>query len=155
LTMQDTLTAIPKLIQFFIVTAVVVSIASALSGMTYFQGAFAFDQAQKALMFMDYAGMFLTVGFFIVGVGLAALVPSNRAYLPISFIFLVVSILISAVMADTWVALVSTGPLQSAASSLPLINLVASNMPVVIGVMGLVVMIATYTSLGGGSRAAR
>jgi len=145
--MRDTLTAVPKLIQFFIVTAVIVAIASALSGMKYFQGSFAFGQAQKALMFMDYAGMFLTVGFFIVSVGLAALTRNNRVFLPISFVFLVISVLISAIMGDTWVALVSTGPLQSAASSL--------HMPLVIGVMGLTVMIATYTSLGGGVRAPR
>jgi len=106
-------------------------------------------------MFMDYAGMFLTVGFFVVAVGLAALSPNNRIFMPISLVFLVVSVLISAIMSDTWLALVSQSALSGAAGSLPLINLVASNMPLVIGIMGLVVIAATYTSLGGGQRVPR
>jgi len=154
-TMRDVLTAIPNLMQFFVVTVIVVAIASGLAGTSYFSGSFAFAQAQQALMFMDYAGMFLTVGFFVVSVGLAALSPNNRIFMPISLVFLVVSVLISAIMSDTWLALVSQGALSGAAGSLPLINLVASNMPLVIGIMGLIVIAATYTSLGGGQRVPR
>lgn len=143
------------MIQFFIVTAVVVSIAGALGNISYFSGSFAFGQAQQALAFMDYAGMFLSVGFFVVSVGLAALSRNNKVFMPVSVVFLTVSVLVSAILSDTWLALVSQGALSGAASSLPLINLVASNMPLFIGTMGLIVISATYTSLGGGRRAPR
>jgi len=155
MTMRDVISSSVGMFRFFIVAAVVLAIASSLGAMPYFQGSFAFAQAEKTLAMVDYIGLFLTVGFFVVSVGLAALSVNNRVFMPISLIFLVVSVLLSAIFADVYLVLVSSGPLAQAAQALPIINLLASNMPLVIGVMGLSVILALYTRMGGGRRAAR
>lgn len=156
MTLQDVLSSAVGLFAFSITAVIVVGIASALGEMTYFSDSFAFAQASQALAMVDYIGLFLTAGFFVVSVGLAALSRNNRVFLPISVIFLVIDILLAAIFSDVYVALVSNeGFLGSAANSLPILNLLASNMPLLIGTMGLIVIIALYTNLGGGRRAAR
>lgn len=152
--MRDVFSSSVALLRFFIVVVVVVAIATALGGMSYFQGSFAFTQAQTALSYMDYAGLFMAVGFFIVSVGLAALSRNSRVFMPISLISLIVAVLFSAVFSDTYLALVSDSALTTAAESLPIINLLATNLPLFIGVMGLTVITALYTSIGGGGRRA-
>lgn len=141
--------------QLSIVILVVVATAGAIGSTSYFSGAFAFNQAQAALAMMDYVGLFLTLGFFIVSVGFAALSRNNRVFLPISLIFLVVDILLAAIFADIYHVLISTSFIGGAVSTLPIINLILGNFPLMIGVMGLTVILALYTGLGGGRRAAR
>jgi len=155
MTMRDVISSSVGMFRFFIIAAIVVAIGSSLGSMPYFQGSFAFAQAEQALAMIDYVGLFLTVGFFITSVGLAALSVNNRVFMPISVIFLVISVFLAAIFADVYLVLVSTGPLAAASQSLPIINLLASNMPLVIGVMGLSVILALYTRMGGGRRAAR
>jgi hypothetical protein len=155
MTQSDVLSSSVALTRFFIVVLVVLGIASAIGNIPYFQGTFAFGQAEKALVMMDYVGLFMTVGFFIVSVGLAALSRNNKVFMPISLVFLVITVIVSAVFADVYMVLVSSSFLGSAAESIPIINLLATNLPLLVGVMGLVVIAATYTSVGGGTRAAR
>jgi len=156
MSMQDVTSSATAFLQFSIVTLVVVAVAGAIGSTSYFSGSFAFSQAESALMMMDYVALFVTTGFFIVSVGLAALSRNNRVFLPISVIALVINVFLAAVFSDTYVALVeSSSFLGGAAESLTILNLLAGNMPLVFGVMGLSVIIALYTSLGGGSRAPR
>lgn len=156
MSMQDVLSSTVGLFAFAITALVVVGVASSLGGMSYFSNSFAWAQASSALALVDYIILFLTSGFFVVSVGLAALSINNRVFLPISVIFLVIDVLIAAIFSDVYLSLVNSSTfLGQAASSLTILNLIASNMPLVIGVMGLSVIIALYTRLGGGRRAAR
>lgn len=153
--MQDVVTSSVAFLQFALVGLIVAGIAAALGGESFFASSYAFQQAEKALGMIDYIALFSTTGFFIVSVGLAAVSRNNRIFLPISFLFLVVSVILSGVFSDVYVALASQGVLAQAASSLPILNMLAANMPLVFGVMGLTVIIALYTQLGGGRRVAR
>jgi len=156
MSMQDVLSSTVGLFAFSITAVIVVGIASALGSIPYFSNSFAWAQASQALAMIDYIALFLTAGFFVVSVGLAALSVNNRVFLPISVIFLVIDVLLAAIFSDVYVGLVNSSSfLGQAASSLTILNLLASNMPLVIGVMGLSVIIALYTNLGGGRRAAR
>jgi len=156
MSMQDVTSSAIGFFQFSIVTLVVVGIAAAIGSTSYFSGTYAFGQAESALMMMDYVALFITTGFFIVSVGLAALSRNNRVFLPISIIALIVNVVLAAVFSDVYVALVEGSSfLGGAAESLTILNLLAGNMPLVFGVMGLSVIIALYTSLGGGRRAPR
>jgi len=147
--MRDVFSSSVALFRFFILVVIVVAISTALGGMSYFNSSFAFAQAQTALSYMDYAGLFMTVGFFIISVGLAALSRNSRVFMPISLMSLVVAIVLSAIFSDTYLALVSNSSLTGAAQSLPIINLLATNLPLLIGVLGLTVITA---DIGGGGR---
>lgn len=155
MTMRDVLTSAVAFLQFAIVALIVVGISSALGGFQYFANSFAFAQASQALSYMNYAGLFLVVGFFIISVGLAAYSVNNKIFMPISVLFLVIDVLLAAVFSDVFVSIVqSTALFQNAGQVLNLMTLLASNLPIVIGTMGLAVIAATYTNIvGGGQRA--
>src|SRR6056297_1729005 len=157
MTMRDVLTSGVAFFQFAIVALIVVGISTALGGFSYFSNSFAFAQASQALTYMNYVGLFLIIGFFIISVGLAAYSINNKIFLPISILFLVIDVVLAAVFSDVFVSIVqSTAMFQNAGQVLNLMTLLASNMPVVIGVMGFSVIVATYTNIvGGGQRAAR
>jgi len=155
MSLQDVTSSMVGIFQFSIVTLIVLGIAGSLGSMSYFSGSSAFQSAQTALSMMDYVGLFITLGFFIVSVGLAALSRNNRIFLPISIIFLVIDVLLAAIFSDIYMVLVNTGFLGGVVSSIPVMNLILVNFPLMIGVMGLTVILALYTSLGGGRRAAR
>lgn len=155
--MRDVLSSGVAFFQFAVVALIVVGISSALGGFSYFADSFAFAQASTALSYMNYVGLFLVTGFFIVSVGLAAYSVNNKVFLPISALFLVIDVLLAAVFSDVFVSIVqSSSMFQNAGQVLSLMSLLASNLPLVIGTMGLTVLIATYTNVvGGGQRASR
>jgi len=153
--MRDVLSSSVAVFRVFLVILVVIGIATSLSQVPYFSNSFAFAQAEQALAFMDYVGLFMTVGFWIISVGLAALSVNNRVFMPISILFLVINVLLTAIFSDVYIILAETGFLGQASQNLPIINLIASNMPLVFGIMGLTVITALYTQIGGGRRAQR
>jgi hypothetical protein len=154
LTLQDLVTSAVSTFQYAIVLLIAIAIMAALGSTAYFDSSFAFQQAQAALQFQDYTVLFMVVGFFIISVGLAALSVNNRIFLPISVMMLIVDVLLAAIFADVFSALAANPALSSAANSLPLANLLLGNFPLVIGMMGLIIIVATYTQLGGGGRRA-
>lgn len=154
MTLEDLTTSLTGIFQYSIIVLIAISITASLGSMNYFSSSFAFQQAEAALAFQDYTALFLTIGFFIVSVGLAALSVNNRIFLPISIVFLIVDVILAAVFADVFLVLANSSFLGTAANQLPLINLILGQFPLVIGVVGLIVILATYTQLGGGGRRA-
>lgn len=153
--MRDVLTSGSAFFQFSILVLVVAAAASAIGTVPYFADSFAFSQASTAISMFNYVALFVVLGFFIVSVGLAAFSRNNRVFLPVSILFLVIDVVLSAVFSDVFVALVQSSSLLGSASEiLSLMTLLASNLPVVIGVMGLTVIVATYTNIAGGGRRA-
>jgi hypothetical protein len=153
--MQDVTTSAVALIVFSIVTVTVLGVASAIGSVPYFANSTAFAQAEAALAMMDYVGILLTTGLFVTSIGLAALSRNNRVFLPVSLLVLVIDVVLAAVFSDVFVSLTEKSFLASGASTLGVTSLIASNLPLVIGVLGVVVIIALYTNLGGGRRATR
>jgi len=121
-----------------------------------FNNSTAFEQAAgSSLGVFNTAIIFLLVGMVVASVVLAARIPANPIFLPISLILLVMVILIGTIMSNVFVEFAEVPAMQEVVNFLPQVTWVMKNMHIVMGVAGFVLVVAMYSTSGGKERRAR
>jgi len=141
----------------FGVTLIVASqLLNSLQSHSFFAGKAPIEAAATSLGILDYGMIFLTVGMFVASILLAASIPANRVFLPISLLTLVIAVFVSAQLGNVYTAIASTGAFEEVVSTLPWASEILYNFPFLIGVGGFLIILAMYTrDSGGGTRAPR
>ncbi|EMA06151.1 hypothetical protein SAMN05443574_14013 [Haloarcula vallismortis] len=153
----DDLFHIAALLFGFGVSLVVASkLLDSLMQNQFFAGKAPMQSAAQALSILDYGMIFLTVGLFVSSIILAAYIPANRIYLPISLLTLVIAVFTSAQLANAYTVIASTQAFQAVTDTLPWATRILYNFPYLIGIGGFLIILAMYTrDSGGGTRVAR
>jgi len=126
-----------------------------LMNFSFFSNSIAMQKAGTALTVLDYGMVFMVIGFFTSSIYIASRIRTSKLFLPLSFLFLFVSVWISAIFADVWKVLVSSSVFSNVVNSLPFASRILLNLPLLMFASGCIIIVALYTRVGGGTRAAR
>jgi len=148
LTVQDLPAQILKLFQIGTTLLVAFVIFQGLTQFQFFANSAAFTSVGKTLTVLDYAGASVMVGLFLASFVVSTRIQATKLALPISLLFVVISSLIGAVFSNVWSGLVSGTALTTAAQSLPFMNRILLNLPVLIAVSGVLVNVALFSNIG-------
>ena len=103
------------------------------------------EQSESTIQNMDYTYVIAYLGLGIFIVISMVFIRSHPIFLFISLVLLVVLILVSAVMTNTYETLIGEGEFNSSASHFPIINYTMGKLPLfmlVIAVLGLIALLA-------------
>ena len=135
---------------------IVTAVAGEIGQFQFFSSSSAWQSATAALGYMDYLAPFLQVSLFVIMTAFASRIRTNKVFLPVSFAVLIINVLLAGIFSNVYLAMVTGSALQSAANSLPLWNLLLSNLPLMILISGIGVIGAMYSNIGaGGATGAR
>jgi hypothetical protein len=122
---------------------------------SFFSNALPMKKAGAALQALDYGMVFLMIGMFTTSFFLASKVRNSKLFIPLSFMFLIISVWISSIFSNIWSVMVKGSVLGSVANSLPFASRILLNLPLLMFASGSIIIVALYTRVGGGRRAAR
>lgn len=122
---------------------------------SFFSNALPMQKAGAALQALDYGMVFLMIGLFTTSFYFASRIRTSKLFLPISFLFLCVSVWLSTIFSNIWSVMVKGSVLGSVANALPFASRILLNLPLLMFASGSIIIVALYTRVGGGRRAAR
>ena len=102
-----------------------------------------------ALLRMDNIFTFLLAGLGIATVVGAFMIRTHPVFFIASFLILIITILIAAILANTYTEIATDSKLSTAASQYTVIPYIMNNLPYVITILGLLIIIALYAKLKG------
>lgn len=157
---QDVPALIGILFGLGVTLLVVFKVYNALNGFAFFSSSAAFQNAGQALSVLDYAAGFSMAAFMLGSFYFASRVRTSKIFLPISIVFMVISVWVSSVFSNTFAVLINQSGFSSVSSSIPITKQVVTNLPLFMLVAGSLINIALYSRIGfsgggGGRRAAR
>lgn len=155
MTVQDSPAQIVILFQLAVTLITVYFIWDGLMGFNFFSSSIAMQKAGTALSVLDYGIVFIAAGLFMSSIYFASRIRTSKIFLPLSFTVLLFSSWIAAVFSNIWNVIVQSSTLGSVANSLPVASKILFNLPLLIFASGSLIIIALYTRIGGGRRAAR
>lgn len=155
MTVQDTPAQIVILFQLGVTLLTTYFIWDKLMGFNFFSTSIAMQKAGTALSVLDYGMVFTMAGLFLSSIYFASRIRTSKLFLPLSFTVLLFSSWIAAVFSNVWKVIVGSSVLGNVANSLPYASKILLNLPLLIFASGSLIIIALYTRIGGGRRAAR
>lgn len=154
-TVQDIPVQIVLLFQFGLGVAVAYLLYNRFTQFAFFKNTLPMQKVGEALTVLDYSAVLIMVGFFVASFVFASRIRTSKLFLPISFLFLVLSSWISAIFANIWSVTIKSSAFSSVANSVPFLSKILFNLPVLIFASGTLIIIALYSRVGGGRRVAR
>jgi glucan phosphoethanolaminetransferase (alkaline phosphatase superfamily) len=109
------------------------------------------DKAQQALGVFDVGIVFVNASFYLASFIFVYQIRSNPIYFVPSFIFLTISVWLSAEIANMYNLIANVSVMQSAANAFPTLNLFYTNLPLITAVLGFGVLIMLYGKTRSGS----
>ena len=141
---------VTTVIQYTMVFGVTLMACTAVMGQlmknSMFANSIAMQKSAQALTTLDYASVAITLGLFMLAIGLASQVRTNKIFLPITIIILAVDVVLAAVLSNVFVAIAKSSGFASALTSLPFVKIQMLNFPLIIGIGGLMVILALFTT---------
>lgn len=155
MTVQDTNTQGIVLLQAGVTIAVSYLIYNNLMRFSFFSNALPMQKTGAALSVLDYGLVFVMIAMFTLSVYLATQVKTSKIFMPASFITLVITTWISTIFSNVWKAFITNSAFSGIVGSLAFTSQILTNLPLLIFAGGMMIIIALYTRMGGGRRAAR
>jgi len=117
--------------------------------LTSTQAIYAMNQGQATILNFDNLFVFILIGLIIATLIGAYFIQSNPIMFWISLLLLVIFLVISAILANTFDEIMDSDKLQETAANFEIINLVMDNLPLVLLVISALIMIALWAKWRG------
>jgi hypothetical protein len=108
------------------------------------QAALALDKGDASLDYTDYVYFSAFLGIFLAIIIFGYLVGGLEVFSVIYFFLLIIFVVISYILQESWKTLVNSSDFVITAAALPLTNFIVSNLALMICIMGLVGLLAMY-----------
>jgi len=102
------------------------------------------DQGQTAIQALDFMIMFAVIGLTISTIIFSFFIKTHPVFFVMSVILLMVFVLISVFVTNTFVEFVSVEPFSNTINNFPLMYEILTNLPLITTVMGIIIPIALY-----------
>lgn len=108
------------------------------------------NQGARTFNGFDVGFAILFFGLGIVSIfGTSSLLATTRAFIPFFLIFLLIAILLSVVLANFYIAYVTSPGIAATAEHYPIINFIFSKFPFFVMAVGIAIMVGTYAKTRG------
>jgi len=103
-------------------------------------------KSENAILSFDNMMLFVIVGLSVFVLISSAVVFNHPAFFVIGFFMLVIAVILSAIISNTFWDISNTAMMAATASAFPKITFLMNNLPMYIAFMGIACMIAMYAS---------
>jgi hypothetical protein len=83
----------------------------------------------------------------IVSIGLAIMVPTNPAFVPIAILLTILGVVVAVPISNTYEEIMSASLLTGAQAAFPISTILLANLPIFIAVFGVLFIIVTFAKL--------